>query len=767
MRFLKIFALGMLLAFVFLIAWFYLLVLRGLPSVDELKCVRHTNLVTILAADGSPIAYIPPDGRIVIDGSKIPLVVKQAFIAAEDATFYQHPGIDMSRIFSALISDIRSVSYVQGASTITQQVVRSYLLSRRKTITRKLKEAILALRIEKKLTKDEILNLYLNRIYLGSGAYGVEAASLRYFSKHCWDLDLPEASLIAGLAPAPSRYSPLKDFRSAKRRQWYVLTRMVQEGYISDTEAIDAYQSPLKITAIEKAGFTKYPYVSDYVKSLMSQRFGNDIFSKGALVNTTIVPRLQDAAIKAVRKGAIELEMRQGQYHGPVNNIDDMEKARLLAFQANQLAWRGLEPYHIYWAEVEKVSPLVVNLGKGLITLKKESYGWITPKGTWDPKDYLKPGDLIQVCYTGKGMIVSQEPVVQAALCAFDIKTSSMVAMVGGVDYSKNQFNRVMYAHRQSGSAIKPFIYSAAIDKGLTPATIIVDTPITYRDKEQDKTWRPKNYEERFYGPTTLRTGLVLSRNVVTVKILRQIGIGYAIDYIKRFKLAKELPHDLSLALGSASIVPFDLVRAYGSFATHGFYFKPHVISSIVNSRSVPIFTVNKVVYQDKVDLPSTGVEVAKRILSEQTSYIITNMLTDVVKRGTGWRVKTLGRPVAGKTGTSNDNRDAWFIGYTPDILCGVWVGYDNMMPLGDNETGSRAASPIFVDFMKVALQGVPAKNFKVPDGIVFARVDIRTGQLATSTTPERFVRFECFKKGQLPPAEKPVSNEILLKEVY
>lgn len=767
MRFLKIFALGILVVFTILIAWFYLFVLRGLPSIDELKCIKHTNLVTILAADGSPIAYLPPGGRIVVDGKKIPTVVKQAFIAAEDATFYQHPGIDLSRIFSALISDIRSASYVQGASTITQQVVRSYLLSRRKTITRKLKEAILALRIEKKLTKDEILNLYLNRIYLGSGAYGVEAASLRYFSKHCWDLDLSEASLIAGLAPAPSRYSPLKDFRAAKRRQWYVLTRMVQEGYISDAEAIDAYQSPLKITAIEKASLTRYPYVSDYVKSLLSQRFGDDIFTKGALVNTTIVPRLQDVAKTAVRKGAIELEMRQGEYRGPVKDVDDMEKERLLAFQANQLAWRGFEPYHIYWAEVEKVSPLVVNLGEGRITLKKESYGWITPKGTWDPKDYLKPGDLIQVCYTGKGLVVSQEPVVQAALCAFNINTSSIVAMVGGVDYPHSQFNRVIYAHRQSGSAIKPFIYAAAIDKGLTPATIIVDTPITYRDKEQDKTWRPKNYEERFYGPTTLRTGLVFSRNVVTVKILKRIGIGYTTSYLERFNLAKELPHDLSLALGSASLVPFDLIRAYGTFATYGFYFKPHIISSVVNSKSVPMFTANKVIYQDKEDLPSSGVEVAKRILSEQTSYIITNMLTDVVKRGTGWRVKALDRPVAGKTGTSNDNRDAWFIGYTPDILCGVWVGYDNMMPLGDNETGSRAASPIFVDFMKEALKGMPAKNFRVPDGIVFARIDTRTGKLAASTTPERFVRFECFKKGQLPPVEMPVTNEILLKEVY
>lgn len=741
--------------------WTYWFIFRGLPSIHELKNVAPTKLSKVIAADGSTIAYVPPEGRIVLSGQDVPPRLKQAFIAAEDATFYQHAGLDFKRIFSALIADIRATSYVQGASTITQQVVRSYLLSRKKTITRKLREIFLALRIERALSKDQILNLYLDRLYLGSGAYGVGAAALRYFGKECRELDLAEISFIAGLAPAPARYSPLNNFPAAKNRQRYVLARMTQEGYVTDTEAADAYDEPLKITAQSVALFTKYPYVSDYVKTLVTQRYGETIFEKGINIQSTISPQLQDTAIQALRKGIIDLEMRQGVYRGPARGISATHKERMFAFQKNEIAWKGLELYHLYRAEVVNLAPLIVDIGEKNIELDAESFAWINPKGTWNPGDVFEISDVIYLCYTPKGFVISQDPQVQAALVAFDLEGSKVLAMVGGFDYSQSQFNRAVHAKRQSGSAIKPFIYAAAIDKDLTPASIIFDTPITYKSEEDEETWKPKNYEDKFYGPTTLRTGLVLSRNVVTVKILKDIGLGYTINYLQRFNLGTTLPRDLSLALGSGVLTPYNLLKAYATFATYGLRFDPHMIDYITQIDVGPIFTAkNNRISGDEPD--AGGV---RRVMSEQTSYIITNILDEVVQSGTGWRARALKRPVAGKTGTSDDNRDAWFVGYTPEILCGVWVGYDDMIPLGENETGSRAACPIFVDFMETALKDLPVRDFRVPDGIVFARVDTKTGRLASERS--RDVRFECFKEGNLPPKEQSGYDELLLKEVY
>ncbi len=739
----------------------YWFIFQGLPSIYELKNIAPTRLSKVIAAEGTTIAYFPPEGRIILNGQDIPLKLKQAFIAAEDATFYEHAGLDLKRIFSALVADIRAASYVQGASTITQQVVRSYLLSREKTVTRKLKEIVLALRIEQALSKEQIINLYLDRLYLGSGAYGVGAAALRYFGKECRELTLGEMAFLAGLAPAPARYSPLNNFPAARTRQNYVLNRMIQEGYITDTEASDAFQEPLRITGESVALFTRYPYISDYVKTLVEQRYGETIFDKGLNIQTTLSSQLQDTAILAMRKGIIDLEMRQGNYRGTEKGISPTQKERMFGFQENQIAWKGLEPYRFYWAEVVSLTPLIVDIGAKKVELGEDSYAWINPKGSWNPSDTFEISDVILLCYTPKGFVISQEPKVQAALVAFDLENSTVLAQVGGFDYSQSQFNRAVYAKRQSGSAIKPFIYSAAIDKGLTPATIIFDTPITYQSEEDEEIWKPKNYEDKFYGATTVRTGLVLSRNVVTIKILKDIGLGYTLSYLQRFDLGSELPRDLSLALGSGVITPYNLLKAYAAFATYGVQFDPHLIEYITQADIGPIFTAKN----GRIVGDEPGGENEKRLISEQTAYIITNILSEVVQEGTGWRARVLKRPVAGKTGTSDDNRDAWFVGYTPELLCGVWVGYDDMMPLGENETGSRAACPIFVDFMEVALKDRPVRDFRVPDGIVFARVDVKTGRLANERSGD--VRFECFKEDALPPKEQSGYDELLLKEVY
>ncbi|HNY66338.1 MAG TPA: PBP1A family penicillin-binding protein [Deltaproteobacteria bacterium] len=776
-------------------AWMYLFVLKDLPSIHELKHLQPTTLTTVVASDGRVIGAYPPDGMIIMEGKDIPVRLKQAFISAEDSSFYRHAGLDLKRIISALIVDIRATSFVQGASTITQQVIRSYLLSREKKLSRKLKEIVLALRIEKTLTKDEILDLYLNRVYLGSGAYGVGAAALRYFDKECRDLTLAEMAMIAGVAPAPGRYSPLNDLPAAKRRQNYVLSRMVTEGYITEAEAEAALREPLMIKGEPMAQFSQYPYVTDYVKSLLIQKYGEEILARGVKVQTSLSPRLEDAAIQAVRKGVVELEMRLGRYRGPVQTFSENDKTRLLAFQANQLAWQGPKLYQLYWGRVQSVTPLVVDIGDRNVELGPDCYAWINPKGKWRPTAALSPGDMVRLCSTPDGFILFQDPKVQALLVAFDLETGGLLAMVGGVDYTQSQFNRAVYAKRQSGSAIKPFIYAAAIDKGYTPSSIIFDSPVAYQAQAEEELWQPKNIENKFYGATTLRTGLVRSRNVVTVKILKDIGIDYALSYLRQFDMGTEFPRDLSLALGSGVVIPYNFIRSFGVFACYGQAFEPYLISSITHPQEGTIFTASVPVTPAPMPAPtempppimegeepveisdepdtvelSSDLPVRERIISEQTAYIITNILCDAVQHGTGWKAKALGRMVAGKTGTSDENRDAWFVGYTPDVLCGVWIGYDdNMESLGKEDTGGTAAAPIFTDFMRAALSGRPVKDFRVPDGIIFSKIDAATGQPATEASTE--VRFEIYKGDNVPQPqpeqpEAPAEDQFL-KEIY
>lgn len=774
MRWLKFTLLVCTIAVIFAGVWTYLLVFRGLPSVQELKGDDITKLSKVTAADGTPMGYFPPEGRIVMNGHNIPITLKQAIISAEDSTFYDHVGLEPRRILSALIADIKANSYVQGASTITQQVVRSYLLTREKTITRKLREIVLALRIEQALTKEQILNLYLDRIYLGSGAYGVQAASLRYFGKECRELELSEMAMLAGLAPAPTRYSPLNDFTACKRRQWYVLSRMVDEGYITEEEGKEAYREPLRIVARDAALFTDQPYITDYARSLVTERFGEDILGKGIVIRTSIVPELQRSAMLAVRKGVIDLEMRQGRYRGPAKGavqpdgtvvpFSRADKERIFAYQSNQLEWKGYEPYELYWAEVLNLEPLTVKLGSRRLELGPQSYAWISPKGKWKPSGHLRTGDMIMLCHTPQGFLISQQPTVQGVLVAFDLEKGGIVAMVGGIDYAQSQFNRAVSARRQSGSAIKPFIYAAAIDKGMTPATIIFDAPVTYKAGADEETWQPKNFENRFYGATSLRTGLVLSRNVVTIKVLNEIGLDYAISYLNRFDMDARFPRDLSLALGSGDISPLNLFKGYAVFATYGQKFVPHLIESVVQSGKGTIYHAPPAIVQPAIAEEAAPLQ-DPRIISEQTAFIVTNILKDVVQEGTGWRAKALMRPVAGKTGTSDDSRDTWFVGYTPDVLCGVWVGYDDMASLGDGETGGKTACPIFVDFMTTALRDRPVRDFKVPEGVVFARVNSQTGYTTDTDSPE--TRFEIFKEGSVPEHDSGQSDDQLLKEVF
>ncbi len=813
-RWFPVILLGLFCSVIIFAAGLWLVMMQGLPSIQELKEPQATLLSRVLAADGSVIGYYPPGGMVILDDKDIPEMLKKAFISAEDATFYSHAGLDYRRIIAAFITDIRAASYAQGASTITQQVVRTYLLGREKTIYRKVRESVLAIRIERSLTKDQILNLYLNRVYLGSGASGVGAASLRYFNKECKELTLSEMSLIAGLAPAPARYSPLISLPSAKIRQQYVLSRMANERYISQEEAAKAYLEPLRITGKNYAMFSKYPYITDYIQQIVSQKYGAEIFNTGITIRTSIIPELQDAAELAARKGVIELEMRQGIYRGPVKDLDKTQAADIMAFQKNRIEWEGIINYELYYGEVTSVSPLIVNIGTKTVELTPKAYDWITPAKKWNPAAILNPGELIKILSTGKDFILTQDPLIQSALVAFDLAGSKLIAIVGGVDYAKSQFNRAISAKRQSGSSIKPFIYAAAIDKGYTTTTIIIDAPETFKRNELDEGYNPQNYERKYYGATTLRTGLVMSRNVVTVKILRDIGIGYALDYLKKFGMEGAFPRNLSLALGTGVVTPYNLTKGFAVFAENGRPFEPTVIDNIMEANGISIYTAPQTgasVYSssgiiqqlpaehnaeaefeapqkdnppddsnlqeeqsssedvpaDSEDVPDVQAYEEPVIIEPQTAYIITNMLVDAVQYGTATRVKALGRPVAGKTGTSDDFKDAWFIGYTPDILCGVWVGYDDMQSLGEKEAGGRAAAPIFLDFMRVAEQGKPAAGFKVPYGIVFAQINPKTGLVTANPVPGS--RFECYKEGTLPKKEEelPVTEDTLMKEVF
>jgi penicillin-binding protein 1A len=406
-RWIPVILLGILCAIIIFAAGLWLFMMQGLPSIQELKEPHPTLVSKVLAVDGSVIGYYPPGGMVILDDKDIPEMLKKAFISAEDATFYSHAGLDYRRIIAAVITDIRAASYSQGASTITQQVVRTYLLGREKTIYRKVRESVLAIRIERSLTKDQILNLYLNRVYLGSGASGVGAASLRYFNKECKELTLSEMSLLAGLAPAPARYSPLNSLPSAKKRQNYVLSRMAAERYISQEEAEKAYLEPLRITGKNYAMFTRYPYVTDYIHQVVSQKYGTEIFNNGITIKTSIIPKLQDAAELAARKGVIEIEMRQGLYRGPVTGLDKTQIADTMAFQKNRIEWEGILNYEIYYGEVKSVLPLKVNIGTKTVDLTPKSYEWIAPVKKWDPAGTLKPGDLIRILSIGKDFILS------------------------------------------------------------------------------------------------------------------------------------------------------------------------------------------------------------------------------------------------------------------------------------------------------------------------------------------------------------------------
>ncbi|GAB4281020.1 MAG: PBP1A family penicillin-binding protein [Deferrisomatales bacterium] len=730
---LVVLVLGLAAAFAGLWAWRS--VLADLPDVDSLRAYRPPVVTTVWSRDGELMAEFFQQRRKVVSLAALPDRVVRAFLAAEDSHFFQHEGLDWTGILRAAWANLRERRVVQGGSTITQQVAKSLLLSPERSFRRKFREALLAVRIERDLTKQEILHLYLNQIYLGHGAYGVESASEIYFGKSARELNLAEASLLAGLPQAPSRYDPYQHPERALERRRYVLDRMAEEGWITPEEAAAATQAPLDLAGYRNPYPTVSPYFSEHVRRLLEERYGADALLRGGLrVVTAMDSPLQRAARRALRLGLEEVDRRQG-YRGPVDHRDPSDPGPFAQGPPPEPGDRSL-------ALVVDRRPegLVVLAGGTRFFLSGKSLGWALERG--EPlEERFRAGDVVLCAFEEgpEGAVearLTQDPLVEGALVCLDPRTGEVLACVGGYDFARSQFNRAVQARRQPGSAIKPLIYAAAVDKGYTPATLIYDSPIVYDSPDLEEKWKPKNYSNRFYGATPLREALVRSRNVVTIKVLKDIGVPYAVDYLRSLGISSPLSPDLSLALGASAVSPLELVSVYGAFAAGG-------------ARREPTFLL-RVEDRDGRVLEAFAPEEGTRALSPQTAYVLTHMMQAVIREGTGRRARGLHRPAAGKTGTTNDNRDAWFLGFTPERVAGVWVGYDDGRSLGRRETGGRVAAPIWLAFMKEAVASIPQADFPVPPGIEFARVDAETGRLAGPTSVKTFTA--AFKKGTVPP---------------
>ncbi len=751
-------------------AYFAYLWSSNLPYVGSVKDYRPPVITMIYSEDGQVIGRLWEEKRIVVPVSQLPKHLIDAFIAAEDSRFFEHQGVDVQGIVRAFLKNLSAGKVEQGGSTITQQVTKSLILKNvQKTYRRKVREAILSVQLEKSFSKEHILFLYLNQIYLGQGAYGVEAASQTYFHKSAKDLNLSEAALLAGLPQAPARYSPVTHFDRAKARQKYVLSRMCEEGFITEETRDRALQATLQIYGKEINTFERAPYFSEYVRRYLLKKYGKDLLYRGGLkVYTTVDLEMQNIGREALNQGLADLDKREG-YQGPLEHLSEDEIKTYEDRAAKEFSIAVPKVDSVVKGVVMNVDDnkkeVSVQLGKEMASLPLKEMKWARKPDkevpyyaarVRTPSSVLKKGDVILVRIlekygdgaakegAGKGgftwrVSLEQTPIAQGALVCLEARTGEVKAMLGGRSFDESQFNRAIQSRRQPGSAFKPLIYSAALDRGMTPVTIVMDSPYVSAPNEAGEVWKPRNYKEKFYGPTLIRTGLAKSRNVITVKILNKIGVNYAIDYARKMGIESELTPNLSLALGSSGVSLMELTRAYTAFANGGILVKPFFIKRVLD-RGGNIIEENQ--------------PVTTPVISSETAFVMTDLLKAVVTEGTGWRIRALKRPVAGKTGTTNDLRDAWFMGYTPGLVTGVWVGYDNSEEMGKGETGSRAASPIWLDFMEHVLADEPVRDFQVPKGVVFAKIDGETGQLASRHSKKTVI--QAFKEGTEPTHYSP-----------
>ena len=723
---------------------------RDLPSLESLGSYEPSQATRIYSDDNRIIGQFYTEKRVFVPLSKMPKELIQAILAVEDSRFYEHRGFDYIRIIKAFLTNLESGRIRQGASTITQQLTRSLFLTPERTMKRKLKEILLARKMEMMLTKDEILEIYLNQIYFGHGAYGVQVAARTYFGKDASDLNLGEVAFLAGLPKAPNDYSPYRYPQKAKMRQGIVLRRMVDEKFITEEQYRKAYKQDLffqKLVPEEELAL----HFMEHIRQYLIAKYGDDAVYKGGLnVYTTLNIDMQRAANRAVKSGLQELDKRQG-YRGPIGKYNPTAEADEVAMTP-PTAGDILDGHVTQVSDREGYALVQAGGMTGKILMADMAWGARRLKGPRLPEDLQviekpKPSDIVKVNDVikvkvkksgagAKGVLFSldQEPIVEGAFIATDPATGAVKALVGGYDFKRSEFNRAISARRQPGSAFKPIIYATAIERGLTPATLVLDNPVIYTDEELDKVWKPENYEQKFYGPITLRDALTYSRNLATVRLLEQIGVGNVIEFARRVGIQSPLTRDLSLALGSSSLTLMELTSAYAVFANQGVRVDPTLIISVTDH--------NGRVLEHRELAP-------QQVVSKETTYVVTNMMEDVIQRGTARRAKSLGRPLAGKTGTTNEFTDAWFVGFAPNLVAGVWVGFDDNRTLGDREAGGSTALPIWMTFMQEALSRFPVTPFSIPDNIVYAKIDPQTGLLAPPEDEKGVV--EIFVKGTEP----------------
>lgn len=911
---------------VFVYAIYFLFLIRELPSVESLKNYKPPLISTVFDRKGNKIGEFFKERRILVSYNQFPPILIQAFVAAEDGRFFEHKGLNLKAIFRAFLANIKAGRKVQGGSTITQQVARSLLLSSEKTYKRKLKEAVLALRMEKYLTKEEILFLYLNQIYLGHGAYGVGMAAEIYFRKTVQDLKLAEVSLLAGLPQAPSRFSPIYNSKKAKERQIYVLQRMVEENYIDKKEAEQIEKTSLKVFLREKY-HEKAPYYLETLRQALLQKMDEDLLLTGGLkIKSAIDLSLQKIARKHLQAGLRNLDKRQG-FRGPLtrlnkkesiqdffkkeekeiiekrrefhliqtlkmekgnlneqNKIENNENERPLKGTKEQEIFKALVkhvddvnekvflelPFRVFgvlplenmkWARKPdpKTSFKFFSLEKPSLALKKGDVIFVKVEKEWNllthfeedtadikalkqflqdhfKKEYLFKTNSVKsnqsalsiaisesstISTTGVILSLEQEPLVEGALIVFDQKTEDILALVGGYDFQRSQFNRAYQAARQTGSVFKPIVYLAALDKGFTPATLITDSPVVYEEEEAEglwqkkektigkekedeeekqKIWKPDNYGRRFSGDILFRNALIRSMNVPTVKVIEKVGIQWVIDYARRLGVFGSLNPDYTLALGSSSVTLYEMTKVFSILGRQGKKITPFLLHEVLNQKKEKILDsislderfaeqmqgwettmqerrkkfLNQQKQNEQQEKNEKETQVSEKkyspifffsdpnqLISQKTAFIMTSLLTSVIKepQGTGFAAREIEGPIAGKTGTTNGYYDAWFIGYSSQMAVGVWVGFDNEKSLGHGETGARAALPIWLGFMKeVDTDDWGKKEFKIPEDIVFTNIDNETGTLVVPGS-KQIVR-QAFVEGTAPQEKPEFSKE-------
>lgn len=780
----------------------YIVLATTLPTVEEIQDMRMQIPMRVYTQDKKLIAVYGEKKRIPVTYAEIPNDLKNAFIAAEDNRFYRHNGVDYIGLLRAFKSFISTGKVTQGGSTITMQVARNFYLSREKKIIRKLREILLAYKMENNLSKERIFELYMNKIYLGHRSYGVAAAAQVYYGKRLSELSLAQMAMIAGLPKAPSRYNPIANEKRALQRRDYVLKRMLENNFISQDTYIAAYLKPVTARLNTASIELKAPYVSEMARAQMEERFGKEAYTQGYDVFTTIDSKLQEAAQKSLRKNIEKYDIRHG-YRGAEAKINYNELLNSDFEYDLEVSMKNIEKYLKNFYEINNNIPAVVlnvdsnkikvyskynqllEINIKEIILKNQYYDVNYKKRIKKFQEILSIGDVIRIKLVNKKWYLSQIPNVNGALVSINSNSGSISALSGGYDFRLSKFNRVTQAKRQPGSSFKPFIYSAALNKGYTPASVINDAPKVFKENTVSGAWRPKNYGGKFYGPTRLRYGLAKSRNMISIRLLDNIGIKYTLSYLQNFGIKTDkLPKDLTLALGSGEITPMELAEAYAYFSNGGFGIKPYLIEQVRKRNNEIIYVENPVrvcsnpcdyMSLDILQFPSAkSVEeitelrnkaglprFAMQALDSRNIYQMVSMLKDVVKYGTANKAKVLKRKdIAGKTGTTNDQKDAWFSGFNRDIVTISFLGFDNGFSLGKKEFGSTAALPMWIDYMKVALKKSPISNLDEPEGLVSAKIDSKNGLLASPDSKNSIT--EVFRKEFVP---KTFSKENKINE--